>query len=416
MKIAMLTNNYKPFVGGVPISIERLSNGLRELGHEVYIFAPTYENQVEEDYVIRYKSANYKFSGGIVIPNMFDKEIEEKFKSLKIDIIHVHHPVLMGQTALHLGKKYNIPVAYTYHTRYEQYLHYIKTYRALEENAKKNEENYFGEFEDLILDFTKEKLVPGLVKYFTNKCDLVFAPTNMMKEYLIDNNTKTRIEVMPTGLNESYFEEENEIVKEIRKKYKGDKKYLFCTVSRLSKEKNIEFIIEGIKLLKDKIGNSFNTLIIGEGPEKEYLIKKVKELNLEDNITFLNKIDNKEIGNYYKACDLFLFASKSETQGIVLLKAMAAKLPVVAVKASGVVDVVINDKNGYMTVENIDEWSEKVKDIVSSCDKMNELKYGAYNEALKYLNSNIAKKAEYHYEYTIKEYYNRGFKYELKAN
>lgn len=75
MKIAMLTNNYKPFVGGVPISIERLSNGLRELGHEVYIFAPTYENQVEEEYVIRYKSANYKFSSGIVIPNMFDKEI-----------------------------------------------------------------------------------------------------------------------------------------------------------------------------------------------------------------------------------------------------------------------------------------------------------------------------------------------------
>ncbi len=416
MKIAMLTNNYKPFVGGVPISIERLSNGLRELGHEVYIFAPTYENQVEEEYVIRYKSANYKFSSGIVIPNMFDKEIEEKFKSLKIDIIHVHHPMIMGQTALYLGKKYNIPVAYTYHTRYEQYLHYIKPYRALEENAKKNEENYFGEFEDLVLYFTKEKLVPGLIKYFTNKCDLIFAPTNMMKEYLMDNNTKTRIEVMPTGLNESYFKEANENVKEIRKKYKGDKSHLFCTVSRLSKEKNIEFIIDGIKLLKDKIGNSFNTLIIGEGPEKEDLIKRVKELNLEENIKFLNKIDNKEIGNYYKACDLFLFASKSETQGIVLLEAMAAKLPVVAIKASGVVDVVVNNKNGYMTDENIDELSEKVKDILNNYEKMNELRYGAYNEALKYLNSNIAKKAEYNYVHTIKEYYNRGFKYELKAN
>lgn len=242
MKIAMLTNNYKPFVGGVPISIERLSNGLRELGHEVYIFAPTYENQVEEEYVIRYKSTNYKFSGGMVIPNMFDKEIEEKFKSLKIDIIHVHHPMIMGQTALYLGKKYNIPVAYTYHTRYEQYLHYIKPYRALEENAKKNEENYFGEFEDLILDFTREKLVPGLLKYFTNKCDLIFAPTNMMKEYLIDNNTKTRIEVMPTGLNENYFKEANETVKEIRKKYKGDKSHLFCTVSRLSKEKILNLL------------------------------------------------------------------------------------------------------------------------------------------------------------------------------
>lgn len=416
MKIAMLTNNYKPFVGGVPISIERLSDGLRALGHEVYIFAPTYKDQVEEENVIRYKSTNYKFSGGIVIPNMFDKKIEERFKELEIDIIHVHHPILMGQAALHLGKKYKIPVAYTYHTRYEEYLHYVRVYKTLEESANRNEENYLGDVEDLILEFTKERLVPGFIKHFTNKCDLVFAPTDMMKEYLLENSTNTRIEVMPTGLNENYFKGANETVKDIREKYKDNKKYLFCTVSRLSKEKNIKFIIDGVKSLKDKIGNSFNTLIIGEGPEKEALIEKVKELNLEENITFLNKIDNKEIGNYYKACDLFLFASKSETQGIVLLEAMAAKLPVVAIKASGVVDVVVNDKNGYMTKENIEDWAEKVKDIVTSKEKINELKNGAYDEALKYLNYNIAKKAEYNYEYTIKEFYSRGLKYELKAN
>ena len=101
----MLTNNYKPFIGGVPISIERLAQGLRELGHVVYIFAPSYENQEEEPYVIRYKSCKKQMDGGMHIPNIFDREIEDQFRLLQFDVIHVHHPMLIGYTALYLGKK-----------------------------------------------------------------------------------------------------------------------------------------------------------------------------------------------------------------------------------------------------------------------------------------------------------------------
>ena len=111
----MLTNNYKPFIGGVPISIERLANGLREQGHEVFIFAPSYENQVDEENVVRYKSLkeNNKITGKFAVPNIFDLNIERKFRELNIDIIHVHHPMLIGWTAIYLGKKYNIPVTFT---------------------------------------------------------------------------------------------------------------------------------------------------------------------------------------------------------------------------------------------------------------------------------------------------------------
>ena len=115
MRIAMLTNNYKPFIGGVPISVDRLANALRERGNEVYVFAPTYENQEEEEYVIRFST----FAGtiaGAVLPNPFDPRIEQKMKALKIDVIHVHHPALMGNVALHLRKKLGIPVVFTYHT------------------------------------------------------------------------------------------------------------------------------------------------------------------------------------------------------------------------------------------------------------------------------------------------------------
>ena len=125
MRIAMFTNNYKPFIGGVPISIERLSNGLRKLGREVVVFAPDYGVCETEEHVVRYKTIYQKNRDGLMIGNCFDSKIERQFLEGRFDVIHVHHPMISGFAALYLEKKYGIPVAYTYHTRYEDYLHYI---------------------------------------------------------------------------------------------------------------------------------------------------------------------------------------------------------------------------------------------------------------------------------------------------
>ncbi len=402
MRIAMFTNNYKPFLGGVPISIERLAEGLRELGHTVYIFAPTYENQEEEEFVIRYKS--YKkvlVDQKMVMPNILDDTIEKSFVSLNFNIIHVHHPMLMGKVALRLGKKYNIPVTFTYHTRYEFYLHNVKAFNIIEEQSKIEHNGYLSELEEKFLSYTKDSFVPNYVRKFTNKCDKVFAPTKLIKDYLENIGSKAEIQIMPTGLDKSYFNENAGRSEEIRARFKENKKFLFCTVSRLTKEKNIEFIIEGIAELKNRVGNVFNLIIIGEGPLKEELEKLTRSFGVEENIKFLNSVSNKFIGDYYRASDMFLFSSKSETQGIVLLEAMAAKNPVVAIEATGVADVVENGINGYMTVESINEWVDKIIHIMNDSDEMQKLKLGAFNTALKYLNSNIAKIAEKNYKEVI---------------
>ncbi|SCJ93392.1 GDP-mannose-dependent alpha-(1-6)-phosphatidylinositol monomannoside mannosyltransferase [uncultured Clostridium sp.] len=412
----MLTNNYKPFIGGVPISIERLANGLREQGHEVFIFAPSYENQVDEENVVRYKSLkeNNKITGKFAVPNIFDLNIERKFKELNIDIIHVHHPMLIGWTAIYLGKKYNIPVTFTYHTRYEEYLHNIKLYNALD-NRKNRDKGILNNIENDILTFTKETLVPKSVKTFSNMCDSIFAPTKEIKNYLEDISVNTKISVMPTGLEDIHFIGEESRTREVRDKYIDDKKYLFCTVSRLTKEKNIEFIIDGIERLKEKVGDIFKLLIIGEGPLKEELKMKVSNLGMESNVEFLNNIPNENIGDYYRACDLFLFASKSETQGIVLIEAMAAKNPVVAVRGTGVVDIVENEVNGFMTDEDIDEWSDKIAYLLNNRVILKKISIGAYNTALNYSSEKIAKIAEKSYIDTIELYRNRGegFNYEF---
>lgn len=426
MRIAMFTNNYKPFVGGVPISIERLSKSLRELGHEVYIFAPSYEespckeNKDIEENVIRYKSLrNKKLKGGIVIPNMFDLEIEKCFRELNIDVIHVHHPMLVGNTAQYLSKKYNVPLIFTYHTRYEQYLHNIKAYEILEKRQNKKDLSLLRKAEGKVLTYTKEKFVPGYIKLFSNSCDLIISPTGLIKDYLEEKGVKSKIRIMPTGLDESSFEadEVSSIeVKKIKEKYKGDKKYLFCTVSRLTKEKNLDFMLRGLKTLKDNIGDNFRLMIIGTGPYKNTLEENINELGLQNNVIFLNCIDNKIISNYYRASDLFLFSSKSETQGIVLLEAMSAKVPVVAVEASGVIDVLKNGENGFMTKECTLEWSIRIQEILENKILFNTLKEGAYNTALKYRSSNIAKKVEEIYKYLVYHktsyyWYKKGFKH-----
>lgn len=400
MRIAMLTNNYKPFVGGVPISIERLSEGLRSLGHEVYIFAPSYEDQEDEPYVIRYRSRKKKIRGEFVVPDIFDRSVEKKFEIISFDLIHVHHPVLMGYTALYLGKKYKIPVVFTYHTRYEMYLHYLKPYDYLLRHYNHNIET--GKRDQLYhLYVGSEKVVRLHNRIFTNRCDLVLAPTGSMKEYLEENGTNTNIEIIPTGLSDEDFTYDIDMVNTIRSKYLRDRKYLFVSISRLEKEKNISFMLKGLERLKERMGDCFRLLLIGDGTYKEELIAEAKLLGLEDNVVFTGCIEHSIIHNYCRAGDVFLFASQSETQGIVLLEAMAAGLPVIAVKATGVNDVVYDGFNGYLSGLDIVEWENGLEKILINTIQRDWMRQNALTEARKYLSSKIAGRVEKLYKNLI---------------
>ena len=135
-----MTNNYKPFVGGVPISIELLAKGLIAAGHEVTVFAPAAATVPADSGltvcdgvpVLRYASLPYCFLGGAACPNPFDPRIEEEFRRCRYDIIHVHHPMLIGRTAVRLSRRYRVPLVFTYHTRYDQYLLNAGVFRCLD--------------------------------------------------------------------------------------------------------------------------------------------------------------------------------------------------------------------------------------------------------------------------------------------
>ena len=375
MKIAMMTNSYKPFIAGVPVSIERLSRSLQARGHEVVVFAPSYDEQEEEKNVVRYKALLRGVACGFSVPDSLDAKIERSFKEGNFDVIHVHHPMMIGRTAQYLSWKYHVPLVFTYHTRYEQYLHYVG------------------------LSGLK-RVMPAYVKSYGKRCDMVFAPTPMMKDYLEEIGITAPVRVVPTGLHEDSFYPDRQRALGIRQHLAEDKKYLFCTVARLAKEKNLEFLLESMKLFKETCGSCFRLALIGDGPQRDSLEKRADSLGLSREIIFLGKIPNQEVKNYCHASDLFLFTSLSETQGIVLLESMAAGTPVLALRGSGTRDVVVNGKNGYMTEVSETEFAGKLMDILEK-KEIELLRQGAVRTAENYSSEKIARLAESAYTQAV---------------
>jgi len=184
MRIAMLTNNYRPFVGGVPISVERQAEELIKLGHQVTVFAPMYGETQEEreavlaadvsapEQVVRYGTQKRKMDNGMVYPSFYPSEIMEAFERDEFDCIHVHHPMFVGPCALYLKRKYRLPLIYTYHTRYEDYLHYIPGLRVDEKSFVLKKK---------AIGLIRTKIIPTYMSWFANQCDLVLAPSAGMQ-------------------------------------------------------------------------------------------------------------------------------------------------------------------------------------------------------------------------------------------
>ncbi|MFN2339744.1 MAG: glycosyltransferase [Halanaerobium sp.] len=378
LKIAMFTNNYFPVIGGVPISIKRLSKALRKRGHEVKIFAPEYKEKTEDGKnIIRCKSLYYYQQSGLELPvtNIYSPQIKKDFKAGNFDLVHAHHPFWLGNKGRKLAEKFNLPLAFTYHTRLEKYSHYVPDILFMRK-------------------FFKNRLSHFLIKNFANDTDAVFAPTKSTKEYLRNVGVSRYIKVMPTGIDFDYYDCDQDKIKDLRKELIADSEHLLITVSRLSKEKNLYFLLDGIKRLKEKSNLNFKLIVIGSGSEKENIEEFIKSNDLADYIELIGAVDFREMAKYYLASDLFVFASTTETQGMVLLEAMAGYNPVVAVKSSGIDDVIEDDYNGYKTDEDLDKWSSRIEELLRDKEKFKQSSQNAREMAEDYSIEEMGAEAE----------------------
>ena len=350
LRVTMFTNNYLPFIGGVPISIERLRRGLEHLGDSTQIVAPRYRDQPShEDAVVRVPSLlamgeKREFR----LANIFLARIRKQVRAFRPDVIHLHHPFWLGSLGLFMARQLRIPAIYTYHTRLEHYAHFVPLPGML--------------FRNLISH--------ALIKRFANRCDGVIVPTYSTEEYLRMIGVTTPTFVQPTGIEYERFQAVKPAdVEALRKKLRLSNEKVFISVARLSNEKNIDFMIEAIDRLRQESDVPFRFLMIGDGHQRDRLQKKIDSLELGSHFTLVGAVQPEEMALWYNLGDAFLFASKSETQGMVILEAMSAGLPVVAVRSSGIEDVVRDGLNGYKTPENQARWIEKAQRLLED-DKL----------------------------------------------
>ena len=323
----MMTNTYFPFVGGVPRSVDSFARQYRKLGHEVKIVAPNYEGQEEDENVIRVPALQHfngtEFSVQLPIPFFLSHFVD----GFKPEIIHSHHPFLLGTTALRLAVRQEVPLIYTFHTFYEHYLHNVPG----------------GETDPMI------RFVTTLAARYANLCDHVIAPSLSVAEELRLRHVTKPIDVIPTGVDVDTIGKGDGGA--ARKKY-GIPADAFVVgfVSRLAKEKNLTFLCDAVLEFLSKNEKAW-FLLAGTGPLEIELKARFADSGAAQRIVMLGSLAGRELQNAYRAMDVFAFASQSETQGLVLAEAMAAGVPVVAVKASGVGDILRDGYNGRMLIE-----------------------------------------------------------------
>jgi len=375
LKIAIVTNNYKPYSGGLVSSIDSFSNELRTAGHKVIIVTLDFlgNNNGNEKDIFRIRCHvrfNYK-NNPIAIPFNADNELLGILKDFSPDIIHSQHPFLLGISALKASKKLQIPIVFTYHTQYDKYLHYIPLPYKI-----------------------SEPIVKNLALNYCRKIDGIIVPSQSINNFLNEHSVNKNIQVIPSGILPVFLPQDFKI---------KEKKKVFhlLTVSRFRKEKNIEFLLEAFSKLDQ---NKFKFTLIGYGSDLEHLKNYAyQKLNLaESNVQFIEKPEKEIILSYYKSADVFIFSSVTETQGIVLAEAMANGTPVIAFDAPGSNDIIKNGFNGFL-VNSLQEMIERIL-LIAENRRLNELlQFNAYKTGQEYSSEKTTAKLVNFYKLFIRK-------------
>jgi glycosyltransferase involved in cell wall biosynthesis len=340
MKIGIFTECYMPVINGVAVSVESFKKGLEERGHKVFVFAPDNPKAETEHGVYRFPSIEDKKGRlyPIFIPSLTieDSYLPEELIS-NLDIVHAQHMFTAGRLARHVAEKYNKPLVYTYHTLLAEYTHYGG-----------------------ILSPILKVYLRNMSKRFCNTCDQVITPSNPMKKILVEYGVTKPIDVIMTGIEPKAYKRVSESEgQQLREKYKIDPKDKICLyISRIAKEKNLDFLFQAFIKIQKEVPAT-HLLMVGGGPEEDWAKKRTQDLGLGSRVTFTGMLPKEEANKLFGFGDVFTFPSVTETQGIVVVEAMASGTPPVAVGEMGPIDLIHDGKDGYLTKLSVPDFVEK---------------------------------------------------------
>lgn len=340
MRIGIFTDTYEPQINGVVTSIAILKRELIKAGHEVFVFCPRVPGFSDATpNIFRFPSIPFwllpehriSFAASFLVKN---------FEKLGLDIIHSHTPFFIGKLAIKLAKKYHLPHIHTYHTFFEKYGHYI-----------------------LLPEFINHYVTRFLSKRFCEQARLILVPSADMAEVLKKYHFKTKIMTIPTGIDLDGFSKQPDEKLLVASGLKKDRQYLIYA-GRLAQEKNLDFLLNAFAGIAGKFPQ-VDFLLVGDGPKKAHLKRLAQKLNLVSRVIFTGYLDRAKVLHFLKIAKIFLFASLTEAQGLVILEAMAAGLPVVALFAMGIDEIMPASHGGFLTDHSEEEFSEKVSLLLS---------------------------------------------------
>jgi len=326
MRIAMFTNSYLPQVGGVARSVERFTCAYRRLGHRVLVVAPEYREPSDDDPdVVRVPAIQHFNGSDFSVTLLVSLGLSEVIDDFQPEIIHAHHPFLIGNTALRVAAERGLPLVFTHHTMYEHYTHYVP----------------------LHLEALR-RYVLELSTGFANLSDRVIAPSRSVAEILEQRGVRRPIAVVPTGVELEQFERGDGAAFRRRHEIDSDA-FVIGHVGRLAPEKNLAFLARAVAdVLARRPRSGF--VVIGAGVSRQAMRDIFAGANVLERVRFAGICTGSDLVDAYHAMDLFAFASKTETQGMVLVEALAAGCPVAALDAPGAREVVRDGENGRLIV------------------------------------------------------------------
>ncbi len=376
MKIAMFSDAFMPRINGVAISVDSYSRQLISLGHEVLIVCPKYiekESDIPTYFTENQTRVNDEDLPYEVfrVPGMklvFSKEdrlarlehwfsVKDRVDQFKPDIIHLHSEYFIGYFGFTYAKYRMVPLFYTFHTLWDEYV------------AGYIPRRYGG---DIVKAISRR-----MIRFYLKHSDVIIVPTTRIESIARnDYGISSNITILPTGISGNFVNVDKEELETHKnafyKKYPELKnKRILLFVGRVAKEKNLDFLYDVFERLQTKI-EDIALLFIGGGPYLEELKQNAKKRNLTNSAFFTGYVDRAELPYIYTFSNIFIFPSKTETQGLVTIESMLRGTPVVAIGERGTIDVMQGDNGGFMVQDSLDDFTERVYELLTNNDLYRE--------------------------------------------
>jgi len=368
LRIAFFTECYHPIVNGIVAAVDGLAEAMRARGHSVAMFTPRFPATTAGEEMQIYRMPSLP----LPMPTEYRLTLPVVARRNRLgvlsrcSVIHTHSPFITGWMGAHYARRFGVPLVFTYHTRLDRYAHYAP-----------------------IDPEVARRLATMLTRTYANAAAAVTVPTRDIERQLRSVGVRTRIEVIPSGVALSAFARAQATPRgRARLGGAAASGMRLLTVARLAREKNLDLLLEVLRRLPDDATLAF----AGDGPERERLESSARAAGLGERARFLGEVPRDELAELYASADVFLFASTSETQGLVLVEAMAAGLPIVAVDTPQTREVTAGA--AYLCADDADAMARGVLTVTLESDAAERLREQGRRVAQNYDLSRIAERVE----------------------